>query len=397
MTGKKRRRHPILRAVFTRLGRWFAALNSDHNPSQLFLFFNHAIVGGADLVHAQIAQALRDRQPWVYFTLPTWPQPFAERFPAEARIDYVGRRAKSTAMRFFWQGYLAAIINRHTAPVLLGSQSRFYLEMLPLLKPHVKRFDLMHCMFTLEHFALPYVPLLDRRVFIAATVMKEMAELYRAEGIDEALAARMCLIENMVEVPPTFAPKPDTGPLQVLFVGRGSTQKRIHLIGRIASACKAAGINAEFTLVGDVDGWLEKGDEPACRRLGVIKDPQQLYEVYAGSHVLLLTSSFEGFPLVGMEAMARGVVPVSTNVGGMADHVIDGQTGLLLPPQDEAAVVQSGVAAIARLAADRALLATMAAACHARALKYFGAERFNRQWRDLLIGAESVDDRPVNG
>lgn len=382
MTAKPRKQRPIRRAILTRLGGLFAG--SQRNPSRLFLLFNHAVVGGADVVHARIAQSVAEVSPWIYLTLPTWPQPFAVNFPASARLEFVGRRCTGPARRFFHIGRLAALINAHERPTVLGGNSRFFYELTALLRPHVRCIDLVHALASVEHFSLPYAPRLDARVFINAGVRDDVAAIYDQAGLEPALKQRMRVIENCVDLPPPPPPKPE-GPLRVLYVGRGAPEKRVHLVGRVASACADAGIAAEFTLVGDVNELLDPADRQYCRFTGLLDNPALIHEHYAAAHVLLLTSRSEGFPVVVMEAMAHGVVPVCSNVGGMPAHVLPGETGELLPAE-EAALVPAAVEALRKLAADRGRLAAMAAAARARAEQHFTPERFVGRWRELLLG-----------
>ena len=55
------------------------------------------------------------------------------------------------------------------------------------------------------------------------------------------------------------------------------------------------------------------------------------------AHVLLMPSDMESFGLVALEAMACGVVPVATRVGGVPELVTDGEDGYLEAPGDIAA------------------------------------------------------------
>lgn len=68
----------------------------------------------------------------------------------------------------------------------------------------------------------------------------------------------------------------------------------------------------------------------------------------AAADLFVLSSRSEGLPLGLMEAFAAGVPPVVTAVGGMPDHVIDGRTGLLVPPESATDLA----AAIARVVTD---------------------------------------------
>ena len=52
------------------------------------------------------------------------------------------------------------------------------------------------------------------------------------------------------------------------------------------------------------------------------------------AHVLLMPSEMESFGLVALEAMACGVVPVATRVGGVPELITDGEDGFLEPVGD---------------------------------------------------------------
>jgi glycosyltransferase involved in cell wall biosynthesis len=150
-----------------------------------------------------------------------------------------------------------------------------------------------------------------------------------------------------------------------------------------AGARRALGITDEHVLVATVANFREKKDyptllaaaaacvdEPRLRFVAVGQGPLeaelralhhrlQLADrfqflgyradpaaVLAAADVFVLTSRHEGLPIALLEAMALGVAPVVTAVGGIPEVVTDGHDALLVPPGDVAAVV----AAIRRLA-----------------------------------------------
>jgi glycosyltransferase involved in cell wall biosynthesis len=86
--------------------------------------------------------------------------------------------------------------------------------------------------------------------------------------------------------------------------------------------------------------------------------------------VFVMSSVTEGLGTSLLDAMACGRPVVATNVGGIPEVVVDGETGLLVPPRDPAAMA----AALARLLADRALRERMGAAGLARVRNTFTAE-----------------------
>jgi glycosyltransferase involved in cell wall biosynthesis len=76
---------------------------------------------------------------------------------------------------------------------------------------------------------------------------------------------------------------------------------------------------------------------------------------YRALDLMLLTSWHEGTPLAILEAMACGVPVVATDVGGVAELIVSGTTGALVPPGDDAQMAGRAC----ELLASRAMLARM--------------------------------------
>ncbi|HYF93310.1 MAG TPA: glycosyltransferase family 4 protein [Symbiobacteriaceae bacterium] len=87
--------------------------------------------------------------------------------------------------------------------------------------------------------------------------------------------------------------------------------------------------------------------------------------------VFVLSSRSEGLGLVVVEAMAAGRPVVATRVGGVPEVVVDGVTGLLVPPEDPGALA----GAVRRLLSDPDLAARMGEAGRRRAREVFSASR----------------------
>jgi glycosyltransferase involved in cell wall biosynthesis len=77
----------------------------------------------------------------------------------------------------------------------------------------------------------------------------------------------------------------------------------------------------------------------------------------------------ESFGIVALEAAAAGKPTVASALGGLADVVVDGETGFLVPPGDVGALA----AVLGRLCGDEALRERLGAAARVRAAE-FGAE-----------------------
>jgi glycosyltransferase involved in cell wall biosynthesis len=99
--------------------------------------------------------------------------------------------------------------------------------------------------------------------------------------------------------------------------------------------------------------------------------------------VMVLPSFFEGLPLVAIEAMAAARPVVATAVDGTPEVVLDGETGLTVPPGNPEALA----AAVCRLLADPLLRWRMGWAGRRRALGSFTQERFVRDTQDVYLTA----------
>src|SRR5690606_7751087 len=106
--------------------------------------------------------------------------------------------------------------------------------------------------------------------------------------------------------------------------------------------------------------------------------------VIGAADVVVCSSYFEGYGVVNIEAMACGRPVVSTNRGGPAETVIDGETGYLVPPGDAAALASR----VIKLLHDPALRQRMGAAGRQRVEAHFSgaanAAQFTRTLERLL-------------
>jgi glycosyltransferase involved in cell wall biosynthesis len=96
----------------------------------------------------------------------------------------------------------------------------------------------------------------------------------------------------------------------------------------------------------------------------------ELERLYARAAVVACPSRREGFGVACAEAMAHGRPVVASAVGGLLDLVMDGETGLLVPPRDPAALR----AALERLLGDRELRLRLGAAGRERVRERFSWE-----------------------
>lgn len=95
--------------------------------------------------------------------------------------------------------------------------------------------------------------------------------------------------------------------------------------------------------------------------------------------VFVLPSRYEGFPLTVLEAMLAELPVVASDVGSVREAVIDGETGLLVPPDDPAALST----AVGRLAADAESRRTLGVRGRGLVLGRYTAAAMARRFEDL--------------
>ncbi|MCL4562643.1 MAG: glycosyltransferase family 4 protein [Chloroflexi bacterium] len=176
------------------------------------------------------------------------------------------------------------------------------------------------------------------------------------------------------------APEP-AGTPRVILPGRMLWDKGVGLFVEAARLLQPR-LAARFELVGNLDPgnpaaikeetirqWEKEGLLAWC---GFQEDMAQVYQQ---SHIVVLPSSGEGLPTALIEAAACGKPIVTTDVPGCRDVVADGVNGILVPPQDPAALT----AAIERLVVDAQLRQSMGARGREIVMTRFTNEIVNRE------------------
>jgi glycosyltransferase involved in cell wall biosynthesis len=186
-----------------------------------------------------------------------------------------------------------------------------------------------------------------RRAALVVCASRSLADAARQLG-----ARRTRVIPTGVDLPARVGEEAE--PPEVLFAGRLAPEKGIRELVQAADG---------MPLVVAGDGPL-RGEVPGP--LGFVP-PDRLAQLYARAAVVACPSHREGFGVVCAEAMAHGRPVVASAVGGLLDLVVDGETGVLVPPGDVPALR----GALQRLLADGELRRRLGAAGRTRVREHF--------------------------
>jgi sugar transferase (PEP-CTERM/EpsH1 system associated) len=343
-------------------------------------------VGGAEVLAARLARRLRERCRFVFACLEergTLGEDLRqEGFP----VEVLGRRP-GLDLRCAWR--LGRLLRRERVDVLHAHQyTPFFYAVagrFPFGRPPI--------LFTEHGRHQPDYPRRKRIVFNRLMLRGRDRVVAVGQAVRQALVVNEGIPERRIEVvyngidAGRFAGRPGdraevrremglgADDLVIVQVARLDYLKdhatAVRCLARVAREAPAA----RLVLAGEgpeeaaIRAQVEQlGLGQSVRFLGLRKDVGRLLQ---GADLFLLSSVSEGIPLTVIEAMCAGLPVVCTRVGGTGEVVVDGQTGLLAPAGDDAALAD----AILRLHRDPDLRRRMGEGGRARAREMFSEEQ----------------------
>lgn len=365
------------------------ALLKRKKHSSLFFFYDRYAIGGAQRVYLDILESVKDTPKTVYFTRYSPDDKLKQRFytfPSTECHD-IHFWCDNLLFRLFTVHYFSFYLNRHKETRVLGSNSTFFYDMLPFLRRGINKIELLHNFSYgkkgMEFFGLANHYWINQRMVIDDITKQNIINQYQEYKIPREFETRVIVAEYGVDIPAPVI-KPPTPPLKVLYAGRGGKQKRIWLLNRIAEHF-IGNADVEFTFAGSMGGELSEIVKSQCNVMGEIGDQQVMNNLFATHHGIILTSAFEGFPVVVKEGMSFGCVPIVTALPGNKIHLEHLNNALLIQNvQDEAKVVEEGINHINLLLSNPTLLKTLSQSAFTYAQKKFGKQDFISAYRNLL-------------
>lgn len=235
--------------------------------------------------------------------------------------------------------------------------------------------------FAREHALLK--PLL-RRVWRRAVAVVANSQGLRQLGVDFEPQVPIEVIPNGVDTASFAVDKRDWQPPRLLFIGRIVYQKGLDVLFDALS--QLAGLEWELSLVGDgpqMPRLRSLAQQYAIsKRVNFLgwQDRRQLPALLAKSNLFVYPSRHEGMPNAVLEAMASGLPVVATAIAGNEELVKSGETGLLVPSDDVAALA----AALADLLPDAKRREGMGAAARKLVSKQYNWQNTADAYVDLF-------------
>lgn len=236
----------------------------------------------------------------------------------------------------------------------------------------------------------PWSRLRNRTAELVSCGMASAVVAVSRHDRDEYLRRRLCppgkisIIHNSYSVEADGQTDGRVSTSEVIgFVGRLADQKGCEFLIAAMPSVLSRHPAARLVIVGDgperprLEDLVDRlAIRPAVRFAGYSAVPTE--EIHS-MDVVVIPSIYDPFPLVTLEVMAQGKPIVGSAVGGIPEAVVDGETGLLVPPRSAEAIA----GAIERLLSEPQTAAKMGAAALARARHEFSPQAITAQYAAL--------------
>ena len=297
------------------------------NSLDKFFFFPGYGMGGAEKVHKNIVENFGKRKDTlVVFTSPPKNDFFKHAFNKNSNNIEVYELIKFSLIKYFLTKILIKKIGKNRNKIIFGSNSKYFYHILS--KINIKKtptiVDLFHSFHQknkngILFWSKPVQHKIHQRIVINEMVRTKLKEHYLKMGINKY--PKITVINNYVEI--INEKRNVNGKLKIIYLGRFCTKtKKTQYVLEIANNL-LENQNCEFHLAGFNQSEAEGYNIPNNCIIHGLLNEKEVGELLLQSDLLIITSKNEGFPLVIMEAMMCGVVPITTNVGGITIHVDD--------------------------------------------------------------------------
>ena len=350
--------------------------------ADLVFFFPFYHTGGAEKVHLDICNAFNDKNVVVVFTDKSANNHYLGEFRQNRTVFLLPDVFHKTKSKDILESYIVKKL-KDCSISIFGCHSLLFYKVCEKNTGSTTKVDLIHA-FTnsnekgFEKVSTKYIPYLDTRVTISKRTQTDLLDQYKdLSKLD--YSDRIHVIYNAVpEGPSLYIEKPKE--VNILFVGRASVEKRVQIVGEIATQLHSDSVNVHF-IGGGIEELIDESDKVNCIFHGNVNSADELNQIYSSAHIILITSYREGIPVVVQEAMKHGVIPICTEVGGIKELLGVKLIDLI---EDEDIQAQMFVKAIRELVADNDLFITLSRDIFEDAKSKYTVKEFQNKYREIL-------------
>ena len=383
----KRKIENLFMAPFIGMGQLLHILKGHPKQYDIYFFFPFYHLGGAEKIHLQIAQLAKGQKAVIVFTRFSNNEGFLNEFKQigidiEIASGYTNNNILRLPLNLIARGYYASRINKDHAKVFNG-QSNFGYKISPWINASLQQFELIHSFNSFSWIRIPFISYYTKSVMISENKIQEHILQYEKIVVPSNLNEHITYIQNAVEPTIISAGKDWVAPFKIIYVGRGSSEKRIPSIVAIAKKVKENKLPFEFEFIGDVETYLPADASKDLNISGMINDKVILNNKYQAAHFIILLSSTEGMPLVVLEAMQNGCIPIVTEVGDLP-LVINHENGFLIKNNNESVIEETFDALVSISKMPIAELQTLSKTGTEMVANKYSMQKFAADYQKLL-------------
>jgi glycosyltransferase involved in cell wall biosynthesis len=389
----KRYVEQIIMFPFVFLGKLIALLKPLKEEYDVFFFFPGFAIGGAERVNAEIIKSVSDKKVIIFFTKNSPNAGMRHFFELPhvtiREINYWTDKKWMYWGNLMYRGICSTYINRQKkkTSVFIG-QCNFAYKLTPHIRRDIKINELIH-MYDPKFTWVwaPFVQFIDTRIIVGEIFKTKFATCYREAGIPPKYLERLKIIFYRLEyLPEEWHKRNFELPLKVYYAGRGGPQKRVWIIVEIIKQCRELNLPLTFKLAGPILDELPEEFIQDGTYVGELQGGKEMYDFHKANDILLMTSAWEGFPLVIMEAMAFGAIPLVSNIDAIPEHIQHGENGFLIENvTDEKEMVKEILANLQEIIKTSNDLQSISINAFSYAFASFDAITFKEKYRKLIF------------
>lgn len=241
-----------------------------------------------------------------------------------------------------------------------------------------------------------FVAMLERIAMLQADVITSPSnDLAEFVSLDLGLPlGKIAIVRNPIDTE-EFCPEgsraidKSDGKLTVLFVGRLEERKGIHYLIEAIPQVISQFTNVNFICIGDDTNTAKGGTSVLAELKQTLKASRcekhvtfidrvpltSLPDYYRSADISIVPSVYDNSPYTCLEAMACGAPVIGSSAGGTKEYVVDGESGIIIPPRDSAAIAR----ALLKLLNDDEERRRLSANARKRAVDCFDRAEIGRQ------------------